>query len=193
MFFTEFTRNWLKICFQNFFQNIHCIFKEGRNLKIDKTYQLKVASYMSNILKQSKYPMLGPFIFISNPRHNYLTRNNIEMLVPFPRVETIRMKFKYQFVKVWLEVPEFVKCKQTYLQFRNALSEFYLEQYWCSPLLTPVYIYFYFFFIFLSFFVEVVKKIIYSTGHIIMDFFLQKKNRFKSFCLISNYIFSLHW
>ena len=61
--------------------------------------------------------------------HNYLTRNSNEMLLPFPGVEGIRMNFKYKFVKVWLNVPEYIKCKRTYMQFRNSLSEFYLAQY----------------------------------------------------------------
>ena len=51
------------------------------------------------------------FIGISYPNHIFLTRNNIEILLPIPRVEGIRMKFKYQFAKVWLEVPDYIKCQ----------------------------------------------------------------------------------
>ena len=119
----------LKNLFSKFFQNSRCIFKDAKILKIDQIYQLNVASYMYNILKQRKYPMLRPSLCISYPSHNYLTRNSNEMLLPFPRVEAIRMNFKYQFVKVWLEVPEYIKCKRTFRQFRNSLSEFYLTQY----------------------------------------------------------------
>ena len=38
------------------------------------------------------------------------------MLSPFPRVEAIRMNFEYQFVKVRLEVSEFVKRQTIVLQ-----------------------------------------------------------------------------
>ena len=72
--------------------------------------------------------MLRPSLCISYPIHNYLTRNINEILLPFLRVEAIRMNFKYEFVKVWLEVPEYIKCKRSFLQFRNALSEFYLAR-----------------------------------------------------------------
>ena len=54
--------------------------------------------------------MLRKSLCISYPSHNYLTRNSNETLLPFLRDETIRMNFKYNFVKVWLEVPEYIKC-----------------------------------------------------------------------------------
>ena len=85
-----------------------------KKIKIDQIYQLDVGSYMYSILKQRKYPMLRPCLCISYPSHKYLARRNNEMLLPFPRVEAIRMNFKYQFVKVWLEVPEYIKCKRTF-------------------------------------------------------------------------------
>ena len=86
--------------------------------------------------------MLRQSLCISYPSHNYLTRNSHEMLLPFPRVEEIRMNFKHQFVKIRLEVPEYIKCKRSYLQFINAPSEFYLAHYLCSPLLNPVCVFF---------------------------------------------------
>ena len=68
--------------------------------------------------------MLRTSLCISYPSYNYLTMNSNEMLLPFPRVEAISMNFKYQFVKVWLKVPDYIKCKRSYLQLRKALSEF---------------------------------------------------------------------
>ena len=54
--------------------------------------------------------MLGPSLCISYPSQNYIiTRNSNGMLLPFPRVEALRMNFKYQFVKVWLEASEYIK------------------------------------------------------------------------------------
>ena len=49
---------------------------------------------------------------MSYPSHNYNTRNNTDMLLPYPRVEAIRMNFRYQFVKVWRRIPEYIKCQR---------------------------------------------------------------------------------
>ena len=107
MFLTKFTRESLKICFQSFFffLNSRCFFKDAKILKKYRIFQLNVASYMYNILKQSKYIMLRPYFCISYPSHNYLTRTSNEMLLTFPRIEAIWMNSRYQFVKVWLDVP----------------------------------------------------------------------------------------
>ena len=66
---------------------------------------------------------LIPSPCISHPSHNFFTRNNNEMLLLIPRVVSFRMIFNYKFVKVWLEVPEIVKCQRSYLLFKNALSQ----------------------------------------------------------------------
>ena len=48
------------------------------------------------------------FLHVYYLNQNSLTRNSNEMLLPIPRFEALRMNFKYQFVKVWLEVPEYL-------------------------------------------------------------------------------------
>ena len=55
--------------------------------------------------------MLRPFLCIPYSNHNYLKRNINEISLPFPTVGAIRMNFKYQIVKVWLDVPQFGKCQ----------------------------------------------------------------------------------
>ena len=70
---------------------------------------------MYNLLKQIEYPTLRLPLCICYPSHINGTSNNNEILVPFSTAETIRKSFKYQCVKVWLEVPELMKYQQTYL------------------------------------------------------------------------------
>ena len=136
-----------------FFQNSRCIFKDENLLKIDQIYQLNIASYLCNISMRRKYPMLRQSLCISHPSQNYLTRNSNEMILPFPRVEKFRMNFKYQVVNVWLEVSEQIKCKRTFRQFRNALSELNLAQYWCFTFTKPCLCFFFVFSLFVWFFV----------------------------------------
>ena len=119
----------VKSLFTKCFQNSRCIFEETRILNFGQFYNLNEASYMYNILNQGKYPTLRASLCISYPSHNYVTRNNNEMFLLFPRVEAIRMNFKYQYVKVWLEMPEFIKSQRTFLQLKNAVPEFSLAHY----------------------------------------------------------------
>ena len=125
-----------------FFQNLRFIFKEARILNIYQIYRLRGGSCVYNTLKQGNYPMLRPSLCISYPSHIYLTRNSNEILLPFPGAEANRMNLKYELFKVWLELQEYIKCKRSYLQFMNALSDFFWTQYWFSNLLNPVYSYF---------------------------------------------------
>ena len=98
-------RKIVKNLFSKFFINSHCIFRETRFLKIDEIYKLSADSYMYIILKHNKYPTSRSSLHISYPGHNYRTRNNNDMLLPYQRVEAIWINFRYQFVKVWRGVP----------------------------------------------------------------------------------------
>ena len=122
-------RNHRKI-FKNLFSiffNRRCIFRETRNLKIYNIYKLMAASHVYKILKQNKYPILRSSHNVSYPSHYYHTRNSNEMLLPFPRVKAIRLNFRYQFVKMWLGVPEYIKCQRAYASFKMALTDYYLS------------------------------------------------------------------
>ena len=51
------------------------------------------------------------------------------MLLPYPGVETIRMNFRYQVVKVWLGVTEYIKSQQPYANFKIVLNAYYMTRY----------------------------------------------------------------
>ena len=70
---------------------------------MDQIYKLNVTSYMYIIFKQGKYSTLRPSLCISYRNHNYLTRNSNEMLLPFPRVEAIRMDLNLKSSKFGLD------------------------------------------------------------------------------------------
>ena len=50
--------------------------------KLDHIYKWNVASYMLNILKHGKYPMLRSSLYKSYPSHNDHTRSSNEILIP---------------------------------------------------------------------------------------------------------------
>ena len=109
-------RKLVRNLFSKFFNNSRCIFRETRILKIDDICKLTAASYMFNILKHNKYPTLRSSLHMSYPNHNYHTRN-------------IRMNFRYQFVKVWHRIPEYIRCQRTCTSFKNTPTDYFLSQY----------------------------------------------------------------
>ena len=83
---------------------------------------------MFKIFIQARYPTLRSSPYMSRPSHSYHTINSNDMLLPYPRVEAIRMIFRCQLIKVWREFPESIKCQRSYPMFKIALTEFYLSQ-----------------------------------------------------------------
>ena len=121
------------------------VFLEKREFwKIMKFFKLKAALYMYNILRHKKYHTLRSSLYMSCPSHNYHTWNNNDLLLPYPRVETIRMNFRYQMGKVWLRISEYIKCQRTWASFKNALIDNYLSRYGRLYFLIPGVVYFLF-------------------------------------------------
>ena len=109
-----------------FFKVVVVYSKKRESWNVFKNISLTSIFKCLIFLKPGIYPTLRQSLSISYSSHNYLVRISNEMLLPFHRVEAIRMNLKYQLIKVWLEVREFIKSKRSYLQFKNALWDLYL-------------------------------------------------------------------
>ena len=85
---------------ENLFRKFHlngCIFKAMKILKFKDIYRLKVATHMFKLEKLNCAPYLQNIINLSHPSHSHNTRSQNLLELPFPRVESIRMNFQYQF------------------------------------------------------------------------------------------------
>ena len=120
----------VKNLFCNFYPNADCIFKVTKILKIAGIYGMNAASYMYNVMKHGKFPTLRSILDISYPNHEFSTRSRNDLILPFPRIEAVKMNFKYQFMKVWSELPANIKSQRTLRCFKRVLMEYYLDQYW---------------------------------------------------------------
>ena len=118
-----------KECFLQTFFNFCCIFKVTKILKFVDVYRLLVSIYMFNILKLDMYLSMRASLNLSIPDHPYQTRNRHEFNLVFSRVESIRMSYKYQFVKVWNELSPDLKCKPTLRSFETALTQSFIDGY----------------------------------------------------------------
>ena len=84
---------------------------------------------MYRVLKLNECPTLRNILSITYPSHNYNTRNANSLILPFPRVEVVRMSYLYQFNKVWNEIPEVIKSMENFKKFKSALYNYYVSQY----------------------------------------------------------------
>ena len=84
---------------------------------------------MYKILNLNMYPSLKASLNLSVPVHPYPTRNRLDYNLQFPRVESIRMNYRYQFIKTWNELPPEIKDKPTLLSFKRALTANFIDTY----------------------------------------------------------------
>ena len=98
--------------FSKYFPEDAEIFKCMEILKFDDVYKLRVACYMFRMLQFDEYPSLLSNLNLTYPDHNYETRNRDQIITPIPRIEAIRMNFRYQFLSIWNRVPDDIKISR---------------------------------------------------------------------------------
>ena len=106
-----------------------CVFVGMGLLKLPELHKLHIAIYMFKILKLNLCPTLQVDLDIKYPEHNYQTRNADRLIPPFPRVEAIRMGYKYQCNEVWNSVPGNIKEETSLKNFKRSYKSFLMSIY----------------------------------------------------------------
>ena len=65
-------------------------------LKIADVHTFYSALSMYKIVKLYSYPMIDYYIELNHYSHSYDTRNRNRLILPFPRVNAIKINFTYQ-------------------------------------------------------------------------------------------------
>ena len=119
----------VKNLFEKFYSGDACLFKACRILKLVDVYKFRVCIYMYRVLILNELPTLRENLELEIPQHEYNTRSNTLLITPFPRVEVVRMSYSYQFVRIWNEIPDFLKAADTLRKFKNNLMSRILDSY----------------------------------------------------------------
>ena len=119
----------VKNLFSKFFNDNICIFKANSILKLIDIYKMRVAVYIFKVLKLGFYPVLFNDLNFRTNNHLYNTRNIDNLVLPFPRVENIRINYKYMFPHIWNEIPIHIKELGNLRIFKKKLSEFLIDKY----------------------------------------------------------------
>ena len=80
---------------------------------------------MDKICNTNSVPTQKNALDLHFPDHGYSTRGSITLVVPFPRVESIGINFKYKFIKVWINVPENIRASSSMAIFMTKYIQSY--------------------------------------------------------------------
>ena len=106
-----------------------CIFKSMKILKLPDIHRLHVGLYMYRVVRMNACPTLQLNLDLKYPQHNYGTRNRNDPIVPFPRVDCIKINFQYQTIKIWNDLPPVIRDSNSLGIFKKKLIEYALAQY----------------------------------------------------------------
>ena len=84
---------------------------------------------MFKIVKLGLYTMLRDYLDISEYTHEHSTRNRTNFIPPFPRVDNVRLNYKYTFPVIWNEIPNAIKDSNSLSIFKRDLKNYFLIQY----------------------------------------------------------------
>ena len=114
--------------FRKFSNPNSCFFKSHKLLKLEDIHKFYAAIYMykiiilrtSSIIQQNELEYLN---------HEYNTRGRDQLILPFPRVNAVRLNYKYQCVKVWNELPLEIRNSQRIGIFKKKVTDYFLNLY----------------------------------------------------------------
>ena len=105
------------------------IYKTMKILKISDCHKLAIGIYMYKVVRLNECPTLQSNLDLSYPSHHYGTRNRNNLILPFPRVESLRINFKYQCSSIWNLIPDYIKQSISLSRFKKALIQYYISEY----------------------------------------------------------------
>ena len=118
----------VKNLFIKYYGNEINIFKAAKILEIADIYRYFVGIQMYKLLKlNNRY--LQPLINIENVEHDYSTRSNGSLRIPFPRVDSVKINFEYQSLKLWNSIPNEIKNVSSLNIFKKNYKKYLIDKY----------------------------------------------------------------
>ena len=84
---------------------------------------------MFKIIRLNCNDTVADSLNISSANHSYETRSRNLLVTPFPRVNAVRISFKFQLLKLWSDLPESLKSCPTLRAFKSNLTSHLLQSY----------------------------------------------------------------
>ena len=106
-----------------------CPFKSNKLLKLVDIHKYYSGIHMFKIINLNQNDCIRDTIDLHVASHTYSTRARGELLLPFPRVNAIKISHKSQFITVWNEIPDHVKQSPSLRIFKRNLTNYLVGLY----------------------------------------------------------------
>ena len=105
------------------------IFKSANALKISDIHEYYTCIHMYKLLNMNRNEHVKKLVEIKRPTHGYPTSSGSRLIPPFPRVESIKMNFEYQFISNWNSIPQEIAESSSLSVFKKRLFKYLVCKY----------------------------------------------------------------
>ena len=108
--------------------NISDLYRNLSLLTLKNVYKLKVGLTMYKMFNEDFLPEIKDVILEPNIPNFYNTRQNNHLRLPFPRVNSIKYNFTYQFILTWNSIPDYIKLSPSSNKFKKLYTNYLLNR-----------------------------------------------------------------
>ena len=105
------------------------VFKNGCFLQLADVHRLRAALHMYKCLKTNQNSFVSDCVALEQASHSHQTRHHDRLMEPFPRVESVRVNYEYQFIHIWNGLPYEIRESESTACFKRSLKEDLLNMY----------------------------------------------------------------
>ena len=109
------------ICKVGFFEHTDPLFSETKLLKIENIYKLNCAQFIYKCYNTNLFNDFKSKLITQREIHNYNTRGNSQLRLPFTKLKKCQQSFFYVGIKIWNVIPLSIKLANSIVSFKRKL------------------------------------------------------------------------
>ena len=109
------------ICKVNFFEHTDPLFSETKLLKIEQIFKVNCAQFIYKCYNTNLFNEFKSKLITQREIHNYNTRGNSQLRLPFTKLKKYQQSFFYVGIKMWNEIPIQIKSANSLVSFKRKL------------------------------------------------------------------------
>ena len=118
----------IRVLFGKFYGSEN-IFKSAKLLNIMDIQKYYTCIHMYKLLKMQRNEHVAKLVKIEMPTHGDPTSSGSRLILPFPRVESIKFNFEYQFINNWNSIPLEIAESSSLRVFKKRLFNYFVGKY----------------------------------------------------------------
>ena len=107
------------ICKVDFLEHTDPLFSETKLLKIEQIYKVNCAQFIYKCYNTNIFNEFKSKLITQREIHNYNTRGNSQLRLPFTKLKKYQQSFFYVGIKMWNEIPSSIKLANSLVFFKR--------------------------------------------------------------------------